>query len=215
LPDGKGYAPVTEIRSHPVIIARVISLLAIGIGVGLASVAGVRAFLPLALAATLGLLGIFQFAAPFGLSGEWPLVVGGLWVLAVVEVVLDKVRAIERAFNVVMVPVRMASGAVLFAVSAGFELAAEALPWLVAGAAIAGVVAILKVVLRPPAKVASAGVSASFLSLVEDAVAILGSLVGAFVPFVPLLLVAFLLFFFSRLRRRRGRTYRGLRILRD
>lgn len=177
--------------------------------------AGVRAFLPLALAATLGALGVFQFAVPFGLAEEWGAVVGGLWVLAVVEVVLDKVRSVERAFNVAMVPVRAAAGAVLFALASGLGIVAEALPWLVGGAVVAGVVAVLKVVLRPPAKVASAGVSASFLSLIEDATALLGAVVGAFVPFVPLLLVAFLLFFFSRLRRRRGRTYRGLRILRD
>jgi hypothetical protein len=192
-----------------------ISLLALGIGVGLASVAGVRAFLPLAVATLLAaVFGLFEFPAQLAAFGEWASL-GVLAALAALEIALDKVRAIERVFNMVMVPVRAAAGAVLMAVASGLGFVAEALPWLVAGAAIAGVVAILKVVLRPPAKADSPGVSASFLSLIEDAVALLGSVVGAFVPFVPLLLVAFLLFFFSRLRRRRGRTYRGLRILGD
>jgi hypothetical protein len=39
--------------------------------------------------------------------------------------------------------------------------------------------------------------------------------VGLFVPLVPLLLVAFLLFFFYRVSRRRGRKFEGLRILGD
>jgi hypothetical protein len=35
------------------------------------------------------------------------------------------------------------------------------------------------------------------------------------VPYVPVLLVAFLLFFFNRIRKRRGRKFGGLRILGD
>jgi flagellar biogenesis protein FliO len=34
-------------------------------------------------------------------------------------------------------------------------------------------------------------------------------------PFVPLLLVVFLIFFFNRIKKRRGRKYGGLRILGD
>lgn len=189
------------------------SALVIGLGIGLASVAGVRAFLPLALAALFSVLGLFDFSVPFIALDEWALV-AVLGALAVLEVVLDKVRGLERYFNYAMIPVRAASGAVLFAATQGLGLVAEAAPWLVAGAVVAGMVAVLKVVLRP-ASGGSAGVSGGFLSLVEDAVALVGGLVGMFVPVVPLLLVAFLLFFFHRIRRRRGRKFGGLRILGD
>lgn len=190
-------------------------VLAVGIGVGLASVAGLRAFAPLFFTALLGVLGVLVLPEPYGgLSGEWP-VVGGLGALAVLEAALDKLRALERAFNYAMVPVRAAGGAVLFAVSLGEGIGAAAAPWLVAGAAVAGVVAVLKVVLRPPARVASAGVSAAFLSVLEDLAGVAGSLVGIFVPYLPVLLVAFLLYFYHRLKRRRGRKYGGLRILSD
>jgi Domain of unknown function (DUF4126) len=74
---------------------------------------------------------------------------------------------------------------------------------------------VLKVTLRPSTKTESAGVSASFLSGFEDAVAAVGSAVGFFVPYLPLLPVAFLLFFFYRVSKRRGRKYGGLRILGD
>ena len=152
-------------------------------------------------------------------------VIGVLLLLAVLEIVLDKVRAVERAFNIAMVPVRAVSGALLFAVMVGVAAdlqnltlaaaASQTAPWLVAGAAVAGTVAVLKVLLRPPAKVGASGVSTRFLSVVEDVVALVGGIVGALIPFVPLLVVGFLLFFYFRIRRRRGRKYGGLRILGD
>jgi len=186
----------------------------VGIGLGLASVAGVRAFLPLALAALFAALGVFGLTLPFVGNGWWP-VFGVLAALSVLEAVLDKVGGLERVFNVVMVPVRAASGGVLFAAGSGFEVGAGSVPWLVAGAVIAGVVAVLKVLLRPPAAGASSGVSTSFLSLIEDLVGLIGGAVAFFVPYLPVLLVAFLLFFFSRIMRRRGRKFGGLRILGD
>ena len=112
-----------------------------------------------------------------------------------------------------MVPIRAASGALLFGLASG--VAADAVPWLVAGGIVAGVVAVLKVLLRPPARDASSGVSTSFLSLIEDAVALVGGILALFVPLLPVLLVAFLLFFYARIRKRRGRKFGGLRILGD
>jgi hypothetical protein len=186
----------------------------VGIGVGLASVAGLRAFLPLALAALFAALGIFGLTLPFVGDGWWP-VFGVLAALSVLEAVLDKVGSVERVFGMVMVPVRALAGGILFAAGSGFEVGAGSVPWIVAGAVIAGVVAVLKVLLRPPAAGASSGVSTSFLSFIEDLVGLVGGAIAFFVPLLPVLLVAFLLFFFSRIRKRRGRRFGGLRILSD
>ena len=192
-------------------------ILTAGIGVGLSSVAGIRAYLPLALVGLFAALGLFVPPEPLGILGSWA-VVGALFVLTLLESVLDKVPVLDPVLDYVQTPVRIASGAVLFSVALGAGLDVSALPELAIGAAIAGVVAISKLVLRPSAKVAgasAAGVSTSFLSLFEDAVALVGGAVAVFVPFLPLALVAFLLFFYFRVRRRRGRKYGGLRILRD
>jgi hypothetical protein len=190
-------------------------LLTLGIGIGLASVAGVRAFLPLALGALFVQLGIF---GPLPLLYDprwWVTAMGVLAGLAVLEIVLDKVSALDRPFNYAMIPVRAAAGAILFAAAIGIEFDAGSVPWIVAGAAIAGIVAVAKVLLRPPAKAVSAGVSTTFLSVLEDVVALLGGAVGVFVAYLPLLLVGFLLYFYYRVRRRRGRKFGGLRILGD
>jgi Domain of unknown function (DUF4126) len=187
-----------------------------GLGVGLASVAGVRAFVPLALYALFAQLGFVVPPALLGLPGDWT-VVGVFSGLAVVEVLLDKVKAIDPGFGYAMVVVRALAGAALFETmfEPGALLDGRAVPGLVVGGGIAAVVAVLKVILRPPSSTASAGVSTSFLSAMEDVVAVLGGLVGLFLPFIPLLLVGFLLFFFNRIRKRRGRKYGGLRILGD
>ena len=138
-----------------------------------------------------------------------------LGALAVVEIVLDKLRALERTFNYAMVPVRALSGALLFTAAVGPFSGAGPVPWLIAGAVVAGVVAAFKVVLRPSASEASSGVSTSFLSLIEDAVGLVGGILALFVPLMPAALAAFLLFFYARIRKRRGRKFGGLRILGD
>lgn len=190
------------------------TLLAAGTGVGLSSVAGVRAYLPLALVGLFARLGLFEIPAPFNLLDDW-LVIGALLALALVESVLDKVPALDSILDIIQTPIRVVAGAILFSAALQAGLNVEAIPELAAGGGIAGVVAVLKAVLRPSANVASAGVSAPFLSTIEDIVAVVGGVIAVLVPLVSLLLVAFLLFFFYRIRKRRGRRYGGLRILGD
>jgi hypothetical protein len=187
-----------------------------GLGAGLASVAGVRAFVPLALYVLFAQLGFIVPPDLLGLPADWT-VVGVLSALAVVEILLDKVRVLDPGFGYAMVVVRALAGAVLFETmyEPGALLDGGAVPGLVLGAGIAAFVAVLKVLLRPSSSGGSAGVSTAFLSAIEDVVAIVGGLIGLFLPFLPLALVGFLLFFFNRIRKRRGRKYGGLRILGD
>ncbi len=187
-----------------------------GMGAGLASAAGLRAFLPLALFGLFAQLGFIVPPDILGLRGGWT-VVGVFAALAVLEIVLDKVRALDPAFGFVMIPFRVAAGAALFAtmLAPGAVLELGVAPELVAGAGIAALVAVLRVIVRPSAGTSSAGVSSAFLSAIEDVVALLGGILSFFVPYVAVLLVAFLLFFFNRIRKRRGRKFGGLRILGD
>jgi hypothetical protein len=194
------------------------TLLAAGTGIGLSSIAGVRAYLPLALVGLFARFGFFDLPAPFDLLSNW-IVIGVLLALALVETGLDKVPALGSIVDIVQTPVRIIAGAVLFAAafqtgvpSEGFG---ELVPEAIAGGSIAAVVAVLKVVLKPSSNVASAGTSARFLSSFEDVVAAVGGVLAVLVPLVPLLFVAFLLFFFYRVRKRRGRKFGGLRILGD
>jgi hypothetical protein len=187
-----------------------------GLGAGLASVAGVRAFVPLALYVLFAQMGFIVPPDLLGLPADWT-VVGVLSALAVVEILLDKVRVLDPGFGYAMVVVRALAGAVLFETMFEPEalLDGRAVPGLVLGGGIAAFIAVLTVLLRPSSSTESAGVSTAFLSAIEDVVAILGGLIGLFLPYLPLVLVGFLLFFFNRIRKRRGRKYGGLRILGD
>jgi uncharacterized membrane protein len=190
------------------------TLFAVGVGIGLSSVAGVRAFLPLVLVGLFARLGLFELPTPFAFLEDWA-VIGVFAVLALLESGLDKIPALDSVLDYVQTPLRIVVGAILFAAALQEGIDVGAIPELVAGGVIAGLVSFLKTILRPAANAVSAGVSASFLSLLEDAVALLGGVIAVFVPLVPLALVAFLLFFLFRVRRRRGRKYGGLRILGD
>ncbi|MGB3635917.1 MAG: DUF4126 domain-containing protein [Rubrobacteraceae bacterium] len=190
------------------------TLLAAGTGAGLSSVAGLRAYLPLALVGLFARIGLFDLPTAFAFLDNWVVVVT-LFALAVVEGVLDKIPALDTAVDVVQTPVRIVAGAVLFSAALEAGLDPAAIPELAAGGGIAGVVAVLKAVLRPPANVSTAGVSAPFLSGIEDVVALVGGIIAILVPLISLALVAFLLFVFYRIRKRRGKKYGGLRILGD
>jgi Domain of unknown function (DUF4126) len=198
------------------------TLIWVSLGVGLASVAGVRGFLPLALVALFWQLNLLGAPEILDIPNGWT-VVEVLAALAVLEIVLDKIRTLEPVFGFVMIPVRIAAGAVLFAVALepGTVLDPGAAPGFVAGGVIAGLVAVLKVLLRPSARTSAAGVSTDFLSAFEDVVALVGCILALLVPWLPLVtllpvvIVAFLLFFYYRVRRRRGRKFGGLRILGD
>src|SRR5919112_5736425 len=127
---GKGPNP----KSSFDIMLAVESLVLAGLGVGLASVAGVRAFVPLALCGMFALLGFIELPDILGLQVGWTLVLV-LSALAVLEIVLDKVRALAPAFGYAMVPVRAVAGAVLFATVVGTGAPFGAVPGLVAGGA--------------------------------------------------------------------------------
>ena len=170
--------------------------------------------MPLALVGLFARIGWFDLPVAFDFLDNW-VVVGTLFALALVEGVLDKIPALDTVLDVLQTPVRIVAGAVLFSAALEAGLDPAAIPELAAGGGIAGVVAVLKAVLRPPANVSTAGVSAPFLSGIEDVVALVGGIIAILVPLVSLALVAFLLFVFYRIRKRRGRKYGGLRILGD
>jgi len=186
------------------------SFIAIILGIGLASLAGIRAFLPLLILSLGGVLGLFAFPDSLSPLGA-PAVLWALVGLSLIEAVLDKVGSTERILNVVQIPVRAAAGAASVSAFAGIE----AVPEIAGGAAVAGLVSVFKYVLRPPLGVVASGVSARFLSAIEDVVAVVGGGAAVFVPLLPLILSLALLYLYYRIRRRRTKKYKGLRILSD
>jgi hypothetical protein len=147
-------------------------------GTGLAAAAGLNAYIPLL---ALGLLSRFTdvvaVPASWGwLENGWVLAI--LAVLLVVEVVADKVPAVDHLNDVLQTVVRPTAGGIVFGSGAAAHTPAIHDPgafftsgsWLpvAGGVLVALLVHLSKAATRGVANIASAGIAAPVLSVVED-----------------------------------------------
>jgi hypothetical protein len=188
------------------------------VGSGLAAAAGLNAWMPLFL---LGLADRFVAAVELPPAWSWLSSDVALWitgVLLVVEIVADKVPAVDSVNDILQTVVRPAAGGIAFGAGATSEtvrvddpaalLVDNAWVPIAVGVAIALVVHVLKASIRPIANLATAGVAAPVVSTVEDVSAFALVLSALFLPVLAgVLLVALLALGILVLRRRRrGRT---------
>jgi uncharacterized membrane protein len=187
-------------------------------GAGLSSLSGLRAFMPLALVgliSRLGLFGAFDLGGtPFAIL-ENPWVIGILLVLAILEIVADKVPVVDSLQDVVAGPLRMLAGAIIFGAALAQQDTKLLVAGMVGGGALAGATHAAKGFIRPGATVVSGGTANPFISLFEDVFTFFGTVLVVILPILGLLLVLFVLFVIYRVRRRRRRKYKGLRILKE
>ena len=167
-------------------------------GFGLASAAGLNAYIPLL---SMGLLGRYTNLVhlPPGwawLENGW--VIGIVAVLLVVEIVADKIPALDSINDTIQTFVRPTSGGIVFGSGTAAQTAAVADPaefartgqWVpvAIGVVTALVVHLTKSAVRPAANVATAGVAAPVLSTLED-------FTSAGLTFVAILLPALVVIF--------------------
>ncbi|BBX29852.1 DUF4126 domain-containing protein [Mycolicibacterium alvei] len=169
-------------------------------GFGLATAAGLNAYIPLL---ALGLLS--RFTELVSLPAGWSWLENG-WVMAIVavllivEVVADKIPALDSINDTIQTFVRPTAGGIVFGSGTASATAAVADPgafaqsgqWIpvAIGAVTALVVSLTKSTVRPAANVATAGVAAPVLSTVEDVTSIGLVFVAILLP--ALVLVALL-----------------------
>ena len=107
-------------------------------------------------------LGWLQLDAPYDILGAW-WVIAIIAVLLIVEVVADKVPAVDHVNDVIQTVVRPAAGGLL-AVSASGHGSVSPVVLLVAGVLIAGGVHAVKASARPVVNVSTAGAGAPVVS---------------------------------------------------
>lgn len=186
-------------------------------GFGLASAAGLNAYIPLL---SMGLLG--RYTGLVNLPTGWSWLENG-WVLAIVavllviEIVADKIPALDSVNDAVQTFVRPTSGGIVFASGTAAQTAAVTDPgefartgqWVpvAIGVVTALVVSLTKSTVRPAANVATGGVAAPVLSTIEDATSVgltfIAILVPALVAVVLIALVWAAVALWRRMRRRR------------
>ena len=188
------------------------------LGLGLACLCGLRAFLPLFL---LVLAIRMAFMGAPAVEGTWAALLERDWVLAalgalaLLELVLDKITSPMPAFDLVVTPLRVAAGALAFAVPLNSQGLVTIVIAAVAGAAVALIGHTARGALRPGAEETAGAHNRPFLSFFEDLAAAAGTIAVLAFPFLGTLLFLFVLFLVYRVRTRQSRKYKGLRILRD
>lgn len=172
---------------------------------GLSGSAGLNAYIPLllvALAARFPLSDpLVKLNAPFDLMGSW-WAIGVIAVLLVVEIVADKIPAVDTVNDGIQTFIRPAAGAILFAGSTNVITEIHPVLALVAGLLVAGGVHATKTAARPVVTVTTAGVGNPIVSTLEDIVAFVVSLLALVLPIIAALLLVILLVFVIVLVRR-------------
>lgn len=186
----------------------------IGAAFGLASSAGLNAYIPLllvALAARFPLTDpLLRLSEPYDVLGSW-WVIGLLAVLLLIEMTVDKIPAVDSLNDIIQTFIRPAAGAVLFAANANVITEIHPVLALTAGLLVAGGVHATKGMVRPLVTATTAGTGNWFVSLVEDIVAFFMSLMAILLPILAgiafLALVVFVVILYRRRKRRRNLVF--------
>ncbi|MGB8505457.1 DUF4126 domain-containing protein [Mycobacterium sp.] len=187
-------------------------------GFGLATAAGLNAYIPILI---LGLLA--RFTDVITLPHAWSWLENG-WVLTIVavllavEVVADKIPALDSVNDAVQTVVRPTAGGIVFGSGTAAQTVAVTDPgafarsgqWIpiAIGVVVALVVHLTKTTVRPVANVATAGVAAPVLSTIEDITSVGLVVVAIVLPVLVLVVVAALVWAAVKLLRRRRRARR-------
>ena len=173
-------------------------------GIALAACAGLRVFLPLFAAGAAARFFDWPLAQSMQwLSGDASLVTFGM--ASVVEVVADKVPALDHLLDTAQTFLAPAAGAMV-AVSSLSDLspAAALVVGILTGAPIAGGVHLLAATTRLGSSALTLGAGNPVLSVIEDVLASVGVLLAFVIPFVVVLGVLLIALAIRRWRRSRA-----------
>src|SRR5512143_1634399 len=179
----------------------------LALAVALAASAGLRAWLPLLLAGGLARLGVLDLGPSFQfLASNKALILFG--VATAIEILGDKVPAVDHVLDVIGTPLRPAAGALLAASVLG--TVSDPLTSIVLGTAVGAPSALVphavKSVLRVASSAATAGLANPLLSLLEDVIAVVTFVLAILAPLVVLAALGLTLYLASRWLRRRAAT---------
>jgi len=174
-------------------------------GLGLSIPAGLNAYIPLLVVAVAQHFEWLELKAPFNTLGEWWMI-AVIAVLLVVEIVADKIPAVDHVNDAIQGFVRPAAGGIVAVAAAGS--AVDVSPWLLvlAGVVLAGGVHAVKATARPAVNVTTAGVGTPAVSAAEDAGALVLSILALVAPVLVVFVSAGVVYTLWRLWHRRRDT---------
>lgn len=160
---------------------------------GLSASAGLNAYLPLLVVAlTARYTNLLQLNQPWDvLTNSW--VIGTLVVLLLIEMTVDKIPAVDTINDLIQTIGRPVAGAVLFAAGSGAVGDLHPVLAIIAGLVLAGGVHAAKSVARPAVTATTGGMGNWAVSLIEDILALIGTILAILVPVIVVLATVFLL----------------------
>jgi hypothetical protein len=184
-------------------------------GVGLATSAGLNAYIPLLMIGVLA-----RYTDLITLPGGWMWLENG-WTLAIlggllaIEVIADKIPIVDHVNDVIQTVIRPTAGGLAFGAATSSETVTVSNPgeffssnqWvpIVVGMGISFVVHGMKAAARPVVNASTAGVGAPVASTAEDIFSVAMSFVAIIFPILIIVFLIALVWIFIVMRRRRKR----------
>ena len=170
---------------------------------GLSSSAGLNAYLPLLVVALLArFTDLVTLNSPWNTLESW-WVIGVLAVLLVIEILADKIPAVDSVNDVIQTFVRPIAGAIVFAASAGTIGEAHPILAMICGLLVAGGVHVAKATARPVVTATTGGTMNPVVSTAEDILSLVVAILAILAPILIMILLVLVLVWFIRRRRRR------------
>jgi hypothetical protein len=184
------------------------AFLSLATAFGLSTSAGLNAYIPLLVVALLArLTSLVTLNEPYDALSSW-WVIGTLAVLLVVEILVDKVPAVDTVNDVIQTFIRPAAGAILFAATTN-TVGLHPVLAAVCGVILAGGVHVVKAGGRPVLAATTAGVGNPIVSTIEDVVSFVTSVLAIVAPYLMIALTVMwlALFIWWHVRRRQRRAH--------
>jgi Domain of unknown function (DUF4126) len=175
-------------------------LLSLFSALGLSTAAGLNAYIPLLVVGLLArYTSLVQLSAPYDvLTNPWVLL--GIALIALVDLIGDKVPGIDHALHLVGTVVHPVAGLILgLATASGGQV--DPTLAAVAGLLAAGVTHGTRMAARPVATATTAGTANPVISTLEDIAAVVMSLIAIFIPALAFLLIIVFAFVMYRIIR--------------
>jgi len=176
---------------------------ALALAIALAASAGLRAWLPLLLAGGLARLGVLDLGPSFQfLASNRALVLFG--VATAIELIGDKIPAIDHALDVIGTPLRPAAGALLAASVLGTvtDPITSVVLGVTVGAPSAFVPHVAKSALRSASTTVTGGLANPLLSILEDVISVVTFVLAVLLPLLVVVLLGLTLVLAARWLRR-------------
>jgi len=169
------------------------AFLSLATAFGLSTSAGLNAYIPLLVVALLArLTPLITLEEPYDAMVSW-WVIGTLILLLIIEILVDKIPAVDTANDIVQTFIRPTAGAILFAATTN-TVGLHPVLAAICGVILAGGVHAVKAGGRPVVASATAGVGNPVVSTIEDAISFVLSVLAIVTPYlVAALILIFLM----------------------